>query len=121
MIETSATAESPSRQTRGRATVLLAGFLVCFLVVLASCGGVSLAKLPAGNAQHGISVFAQNCAKCHSLGSEEKDGPSLQHIGSQVSSDKLQLIIEQGLGSMDGGLVSGQDEADVIAFLETQK
>jgi len=113
--------ETMPRQTKTRAALLLVGLLIGALVILASCGGPSLAPLPPGNAQRGAQVFAQNCAKCHSLGQEQKIGPSLQHVGSQLSTAKMQLIIEQGLGTMDGGIVHGQDEADVIAFLKTLK
>jgi cytochrome c2 len=108
--------------TKLRAALLLAAFFVCLMVVFASCGsGVSLAKLPPGNAQQGKQVFIEYCAKCHSIGPEQKVGPSLQHVGAKLSPQKMQLIIEQGLGSMDGGIVHGRDEADVIAYLETLK
>jgi cytochrome c551 len=110
-----------SGHTKVRAGILLAGLLLCMMVIFASCGGLSLAKLPPGNAQRGARVFTEYCAKCHSIGPEQKIGPSLQHVGSQLTQQKMQLIIEQGLGTMDGGIVHGQDEADVIAFLETLK
>lgn len=88
---------------------------------LSACGSYQQAQLPPGNVQHGQVVFNNTCAKCHSLTDQSPNGPSLQHVGSHLTADKLQLIIDNGIGSMDGGTAQGQDEADVIAYLETLK
>jgi mono/diheme cytochrome c family protein len=64
----------------------------------------------------GSTLFAGTCAGCHGDGGVGGDpGPRL--VGSGLSEDEIEARIEQGVGVMPAGLVSGQDEADVVAYV----
>jgi mono/diheme cytochrome c family protein len=66
---------------------------------------------------HGEQLFARNCATCHGEGGEGGGiGPRL--MGRDVSIDEARSTIENGAGVMPGGLVSGQDLEDVLAYLK---
>ena len=61
------------------------------------------------------SVFERECAGCHGMGGTGGSGPALQGTG-------LEAVVRdragpRGGGIMPGGLVSGQDEADVVAYV----
>jgi mono/diheme cytochrome c family protein len=68
-----------------------------------------------GNPNRGAEVFADTCAGCHGEAGAGGSGPRL--AGSGVSADLVATAIEQGRGAMPAGLVSGQEEADVIAYV----
>jgi mono/diheme cytochrome c family protein len=57
-----------------------------------------------GDADRGAVVFERACAACHGTGGEGGSGPRL--VGSGLDRDV-----------MPGGLVTGQDEADVVAYV----
>ena len=101
--------------------------LVLFVVV--SAGVFTLAKLhlakPAasagavklGDVKHGRVVYVQKCAPCHGMQAQGKVGPRLAGVHLTVEAAKAQ--IDSGSGIMPAGLVSGADEADVLAYLQT--
>ena len=71
-----------------------------------------------GDPVRGDQLFAENCARCHGDdGTGGGIGPTL--AGAEVSLDDARSTIENGSGVMPGGLVSGQDLEDVLAYLET--
>jgi mono/diheme cytochrome c family protein len=80
---------------------------------------VSSAPPPAsGDAEHGQELFADNCASCHGEGGQGGGvGPKL--AGNPISIADARTRIENGGGVMPANLVSGQDLADVLAYLET--
>jgi mono/diheme cytochrome c family protein len=113
----------------GRKPVIL---LVAFLVV--SGAVFTLAKLhPArpgvphlsantkvvlGDFYRGQTVFSQKCVACHGAdGKGGPIGPRLQGLALPLAAAKAQ--IDTGSGTMPGGLVTGQPESDVLAFLAT--
>jgi ubiquinol-cytochrome c reductase cytochrome c subunit len=69
-----------------------------------------------GDATAGQAVFESKCAGCHGVGGEGgSPGPRL--VGSGLTAADITTRVEQGAGVMPAGLVSGQDEADVVAYV----
>ena len=80
-----------------------------------ACGGGS-APAKKGDAQHGEQVFADKCASCHGQGGSGGIGPKL--AGASISTDVARDRIDNGTSGMPVGLVGGQDEEDVLAYLQ---
>jgi cytochrome c551 len=71
-----------------------------------------------GDAGHGQELFAENCGSCHGEGGQGGGvGPTL--AGNPISIADARSRIENGGGVMPANLVSGQDLADVLAYLQT--
>ena len=69
-----------------------------------------------GDATRGAAIFESTCSGCHGPeGSGGGVGPRL--AGSGVDSATVSSAVQQGRGVMPAGLVSGQDEADVVAYV----
>jgi mono/diheme cytochrome c family protein len=68
-----------------------------------------------GDARRGEAIFSQTCASCHGQGGTGGIGPRLAGATIMLSAAKAQ--IDQGGGSMPAGLVQGQQERDVLAYL----
>jgi mono/diheme cytochrome c family protein len=76
-------------------------------------GGVKL-----GDQYNGQTVFSQKCASCHgSSGVGGGIGPKL--VGLPLSLVGAKAQIDQGGAAMPAGIVSGNQEADVLAYLAT--
>lgn len=59
-------------------------------------------------------AFQQACASCHGEDLSGGVGPDLSAIGGSLSADDIKSIIDNGQGSMPGGLV-GNEESQLIA------
>jgi mono/diheme cytochrome c family protein len=71
---------------------------------------------PGGDATLGAVVFERTCAGCHGSGAiGGSPGPSL--VGTGLDASAIAAVIEQGAGVMPAGLVSGEDRADVVAYV----
>ena len=68
-----------------------------------------------GDAGRGLLVFDNTCAGCHGPGGAGGAGPQL--AGSGLDAAAVTSAVEQGRGIMPAGLVSGQEEADVVAYV----
>ena len=69
-----------------------------------------------GDATAGQMVFESKCAGCHGAGGKGgSPGPRL--IGSGLTAADVTRRVEQGSGVMPAGLVSGADEANVVAYV----
>ena len=68
-----------------------------------------------GNPERGAEVFADECAGCHGEGGQ--GGSARRLVGSGLDAETVAATIAEGTGVMPPGLVSGQDEADVIAYV----
>jgi mono/diheme cytochrome c family protein len=69
-----------------------------------------------GDPYAGQLVFESKCAGCHGTGGEGgSPGPRL--IGTGLTADEVTARVQQGSGVMPAGLVSGKDEADVVAYV----
>ena len=74
------------------------------------------ATLAGGDVYRGQVVFERACASCHGPGGEGgSPGPSLVDTGLDAA--EVAATIEQGRGVMPPALVSGQEQADVIAYV----
>lgn len=80
--------------------------------VAAATGAVRL-----GDAQRGARVFQTTCAGCHGADASGGIGPPL--AGATLSLAQVKAQIDNGGGTMPAGLVRGQREEDVLAYLET--
>lgn len=66
-------------------------------------------------------AFQQSCASCHGEDLSGGAGPELTNIGSELSAEDIEGIIENGQGSMPGGLLSGDDATAVAEWLADHK
>ena len=75
------------------------------------------ATIAVGDARGGKTVFLQTCATCHGTNAEGGAGPRLR--GARIPLSLVQDRIENGKGIMPPNLVSGQQERDVLAYVQT--
>jgi mono/diheme cytochrome c family protein len=68
-----------------------------------------------GDVERGEVLFAENCAGCHGPGGTGGAGPVL--VDSGLVEGEIANAIEQGRGIMPAGIVTGQDQADVVAYV----
>lgn len=69
-----------------------------------------------GDPYAGQVVFEGKCAGCHGTGGKGgTPGPRL--IGNGLTAADVTARVEQGAGVMPAGLVSGTDEANVVAYV----
>ena len=71
----------------------------------------------AGDPARGQVVFEGECAGCHGADGEGGTGPALARSG--LTAAEIGATVRQGAGIMPPALVSGQDEADVVAYVES--
>ena len=71
-----------------------------------------------GDPYNGETIFSTTCAGCHGQGGKGGGiGPKLAGAAIPLAAVKAQ--IDNGGGSMPAGLVTGKQEADVLAYLAT--
>lgn len=69
-----------------------------------------------GDVYRGETVFQQKCAGCHGNGGKGGGvGPAL--AGAPLTAAAVEAQIDRGGGVMPAGLVSGGQEADVVAYV----
>jgi mono/diheme cytochrome c family protein len=68
-----------------------------------------------GDVYRGETVFQQQCAGCHGNGGAGGVGPKL--AGAALTPAAVKAQIDRGGGVMPAGLVSGAEEADVLAYV----
>jgi mono/diheme cytochrome c family protein len=106
---------------RGWIPVLVgAAVVVCtFALAQAQVFEPSVPPAPAsagGDVYRGETVFQRECAGCHGKGGEGGGvGPRL--AGAGVDAATVSAAVQQGRGVMPAALVSGGDEADVVAYV----
>lgn len=66
-------------------------------------------------------AYKSSCASCHGQDLEGGAGPDLENVGSKLSADEIEGVIENGQGSMPGGLLSGDDATAVAEWLATHE
>jgi mono/diheme cytochrome c family protein len=69
----------------------------------------------AGDVDRGEAIFQRECAGCHGEQAEGGVGPALRETG--LDGATVAAIVEQGRGVMPAGIVSGQERADVVAYV----
>jgi mono/diheme cytochrome c family protein len=78
----------------------------------------SSGKLHLGDSYRGETIFSTTCASCHGQGGKGGGiGPRLAGAAIPLAAAKAQ--IDNGGGAMPAGLVTGQQEAYVLAYLAT--
>jgi len=81
-----------------------------------ACGGGGGTAPPAnGDAVHGKALFAAKCSSCH--GEHGSGGIAPKLAGGAITLDAAKATIDAGASGMPAGLVKGQDEDDVLAYL----
>jgi mono/diheme cytochrome c family protein len=70
-----------------------------------------------GGAERGALLFGEECAGCHGRNGTGGTGPIL--AGSGLDTDRIVAAIEQGPGAMPAGIVTGQNQEDVVAYVES--
>jgi cytochrome c551 len=69
-----------------------------------------------GDVDRGEAVFAENCSVCHGKGGTGGGvGPTL--VGAGLDEAAVTSAVQQGRGVMPAGIVSGQEQADVVAYV----
>ena len=69
-----------------------------------------------GDVQRGETIFQRECAGCHGDGGQGGGvGPVLVERG--LDGSEVAAAVQQGRGVMPAGLVSGQEQADVVAYV----
>ena len=66
-------------------------------------------------AARGAVLFGEQCAGCHGRGGTGGTGPILADSG--VDEDEVVAAIEQGPGIMPAGIVTGQNQEDVVEYI----
>ena len=75
-------------------------------------------QIELGDAYRGETIFSQTCAGCHGAGGSGGGiGPKLR--GNPISLAAAKARIDGGGGVMPARLVSGRQEADVLAYVAT--
>ena len=69
----------------------------------------------AGDVDRGETVYQQSCAGCHGDDGSGGIGPAV--AGSGLTEAQIVAQIRSGGGAMPPALVTGQDEADVAAYV----
>jgi cytochrome c551 len=73
-------------------------------------------RVAGGDFYRGEVVFERECASCHGPGGEGgSPGPRL--IDTGLDAAEVASVIEQGQGVMPPALVSGGEQADVVAYV----
>jgi cytochrome c551 len=74
------------------------------------------AAVAGGDSYRGQVVFERTCASCHGAGGEGgSPGPRL--VDSGLDAADIASTVEQGRGVMPPALVTGQEQADVVAYV----
>jgi len=69
-----------------------------------------------GDVERGKIVFERSCASCHGSGGEGGSiGPRL--VAAGIDAAAVSAAVQRGRGVMPAGLVSGGEEADVVAYV----
>jgi mono/diheme cytochrome c family protein len=97
------------------ALVVVATFVLAQFAVFEP-SSATVADVAGGDFYRGEVVFERACAGCHGAGGEGGDpGPRL--VDSGLDAAVIATTIEQGRGVMPPALVTGQEQADVVAYV----
>ncbi len=85
-----------------------------------TAGGGAAGGTPAGDVAAGKTVFQATCQGCHTAGGTQAGvGPKLQ--GAGLTPTAIETQVKNGGGAMPGGLVSGTDLTNVVAYVSSLK
>jgi mono/diheme cytochrome c family protein len=105
---------------RGWRPILVGGAVAAATFALAEAHvfspSVAPASSSAGDVARGATIFGGTCSGCHGMaGRGGGVGPRLARAGLDAAT--VTAAVQQGRGVMPAGLVSGQDQADVVAYV----
>jgi mono/diheme cytochrome c family protein len=105
---------------RGWRPILVGAAVAAATFALAEAHVFSPSATPAsytgGDAARGETIFEQKCSGCHGMaGKGGGVGPRL--AGAGLDAATVTAAVQQGRGVMPAGLVSGQEQADVVAYV----
>ncbi len=85
----------------------------------ATTAAETVTEAAGGDVAAGQMVFNQTCTTCHAENGEGQGpvGPNL--AGEGLSQAEIEDVVENGRGAMPGGLVSGEQFDDVVAYLDS--
>lgn len=83
----------------------------------APTAAVGAGRIELGDVYRGETLYQERCASCHGGAGEGGVGPAL--AGSGLAPARVKAQIDAGGGAMPAGLVTGQDELDVLAFVDS--
>lgn len=72
---------------------------------------------PVGDVAAGDTFFAQSCSSCHMDGGRSGDGFGPQLAGQGLDADTVRETVINGRGAMPGGLATGDDLENVVAYV----
>lgn len=104
---------------------IISTLLVGVVLALAACSGSNQAAKTetSDKAKNPEELYMQKCSSCHG-GELQGSGnaiPNLQKVGSRLSAEEIQKIIENGRGAMAGGYLKGEDAKIVAEWLAEKK
>ena len=105
---------------RGWRPILIGGAVAVATFALAQAE-IFAPSAPAGTAAtgdfyNGETVFQRECAGCHGDGGKDGGaGPPLFETG--LDATEVAAAVQQGRGVMPAGIVSGQEQADVVVYV----
>jgi mono/diheme cytochrome c family protein len=70
-----------------------------------------------GDAAAGETFFVGSCQGCHLNGGQDPGGIGPQLAGQDLNADEVENIVVNGQGAMPGGLASGDDLDNVVAYV----
>lgn len=101
---------------------ILFALLMGSILALGACGSDSKESGSGDSTQvDGEKVVMQKCISCHGDQLNNGSAPDISKIGTDKSEEEILKIVEDGQGSMPGGLVSGDEAKAVAEWLATQK
>jgi cytochrome c551 len=87
------------------------------VLAVSACGGGGGGSKSKGDAARGAELFADRCASCH--GEKGAGGVAPKLAGEPLNLVVAKARIDGGGTGMPAGIVTGQDERDVLAYLAT--
>lgn len=109
---------------------LLALFLGTSLV-LAACGGDKADEKPADKGDTGTTttadageeakLYENKCSGCHGGNLEGGVGPALDKVGSSLSKEEIEKIINEGKGAMPKGVIPAESSTKMATWLAEKK
>ena len=65
----------------------------------------------------GEEIFANSCSGCHGADGDSGSSPQLSSVVPPLSDEELTDVIENGVGSMPGGLVASDEIPTLLSYL----
>jgi mono/diheme cytochrome c family protein len=99
---------------------IVVGAVIAVAVFALAQAEIFAPSAPAGDAvvgdvENGEAIFQRDCASCHGVSAEGGVGPAL--AGTGLDAATVTAVVQEGRGVMPAGIVTGQEQADVVAHV----